>query len=182
MYDDTYQNVLTQGWMFMPLVDYHGGGNDAMFEPLTQNIADYSWALQQYLLLGIMPCWRGYRIFDSNETQALVAKYVGIYKQYRDIITSDLIHIRRADLQGWDAMMHVNPFLATNKGFLVVFNPTNRTVTDNVEVPIYYTGLLNTTKVSHEGGTASSYTVSREYTITIPIQMAPLTITWFTLQ
>jgi len=26
MYDDTYSKVLTQGWMFVPLVIYHGGG------------------------------------------------------------------------------------------------------------------------------------------------------------
>ena len=27
-----------QGWMFLPLVDYHGGGEEAQFEPLIDNI------------------------------------------------------------------------------------------------------------------------------------------------
>jgi len=26
MYDDTYTKVPTMGWMFVPIVDYHGGG------------------------------------------------------------------------------------------------------------------------------------------------------------
>ena len=26
MYDDTYYAPVTQGWMFVPLVDYHAGG------------------------------------------------------------------------------------------------------------------------------------------------------------
>eukprot|EP00759_Apiculatamorpha_spiralis_P003376 PhF_6_TR11585/c1_g1_i1/m.18738 len=183
MYDDTFINVLTQGWMFVPLVQYHGGGDAAAFEPLTQNYNDFSWAVQQYLLLGIMPCWRGYRIFDSNQTLALVKKYVGIYKQYRDIITSDLVHVKRADMQSWDAMLHVNPLLPQNKGFLVVFNPTQREVKDVVKVPMYYTGLHKQATVLHEGVTPGKpLPVSRDYTIDIPIDMPPKSITWFVLQ
>ena len=29
MFDDTYQKIPTMGWMFVPLVDYHGGGDAA---------------------------------------------------------------------------------------------------------------------------------------------------------
>ena len=38
MFDDTFHYTPTVGWMFLPLVDYHGGGDAAMFEPLQQNI------------------------------------------------------------------------------------------------------------------------------------------------
>ena len=31
-------NPMVQGWMFLPLVDYHGGGEEAQFEPLIDNI------------------------------------------------------------------------------------------------------------------------------------------------
>ena len=31
-------NPTLQGWMFLPLVDYHGGGEEAQFEPLIDNI------------------------------------------------------------------------------------------------------------------------------------------------
>ena len=191
MYDDTYNKAVTQGWMFIPLVDYHAGGSAAAFEPLSQNYVDFAFAVKQYFLLGILPCWRGYEIFDSNATQALVTKYVSIYKTHRDIITSDLIHIRRADLLGWDAMMHVNPNLPNGsvKGFLVVFNPTEQVFpkgggTEYIKVPMYYSGLHQKVTVTREGDASTSvtYDVSREYTIDVPIVVDAFDITWYLLQ
>ena len=38
MYDETYFKIPTEGWMFLPLVDYHGGGDEAAFEPLLEHI------------------------------------------------------------------------------------------------------------------------------------------------
>ena len=52
-----------------------------------------------------------------------VTKWVSFYKQYRDILISDIVHIRRADLQDYDAFMHVNPTLQ-NRALAMVFNPT----------------------------------------------------------
>ena len=49
LYDDTYKLIPTAGWMFVPLVVYHGGGADAMFEPLDEHLVEYEWALAQYL-------------------------------------------------------------------------------------------------------------------------------------
>ena len=37
MFDDLYHYIPTIGWMFVPLVQYHGGGANATFEPLSQN-------------------------------------------------------------------------------------------------------------------------------------------------
>jgi hypothetical protein len=37
------------GWMFVPLVDYHSGGDAAKFEPLAEHQIEYEWALAQYL-------------------------------------------------------------------------------------------------------------------------------------
>ena len=44
MYDDLYRFLPTQGWMFVPLSDYHAGGSEATFahDPLA-----YEWALAQ---------------------------------------------------------------------------------------------------------------------------------------
>ena len=41
--------------MFVPLVVYEGGGDDAMFEPLNANIEEYEWALAQYLGILFLP-------------------------------------------------------------------------------------------------------------------------------
>ena len=36
-FDDTFLKTPTEGWMFLPLELYHGGGDAAKFEPLTKN-------------------------------------------------------------------------------------------------------------------------------------------------
>ena len=180
LYDDTYSKVVTQGWMFVPLVQYHGGGNAAQFEPLSENIADFEWALQQYFLLGVFPCWRGFEIFDNNATKTLVKKYVEIYKAHRAIITSDFVHVRRADLQSWDAMMHVNPFIQ-EKGFLVIFNPTQNTINATIPVPVYYTGLHDTVTVQHEDNQKKVLGVDRDYNMELDISMPPRTVTWYVM-
>ena len=58
-----------------------------------------------------------------SEPCVQVTKWVSFYKQYRDILISDIVHIRRADLQDYDAFMHVNPTLQ-NRALAMVFNPT----------------------------------------------------------
>ena len=47
--------------MFLPLVEYHGGGAAATFEPLEKNLKAYEWALAQYFGAGVMACYRGFR-------------------------------------------------------------------------------------------------------------------------
>ena len=44
------------------------------------------------------------------------------YKQYRDILESDLIHVRRADGRDIDYMIQVNPRL-THRAISMVHNP-----------------------------------------------------------
>ena len=41
-----------------------------------------------------------YRLYDSDETKTLVSKWVSFYKKYRDILISDIVHVRRPDMQG----------------------------------------------------------------------------------
>ena len=41
-----------------------------------------------------------YRLYDSVEVMELVKKWVGFYKTYRDILISDIVHVRRPDMQG----------------------------------------------------------------------------------
>ncbi len=43
---------------------------------------------------GVAACYRGYRLYDTNETKALVTKYVNFYKKYRSILIRDIIHVR----------------------------------------------------------------------------------------
>ncbi len=40
------------------------------------------------------------RLYDTDATMQLVKKWVGFYKTYRDILISDIVHVRRPDMQG----------------------------------------------------------------------------------
>ena len=181
MYDDTFHYTPTVGWMFVPLVEYGGGGASAMFEPLSDHIVEYEWALAQYLGAGVAACYRGYRLYDSEETRAVVIKWVNFYKKYRDIIISDIIHVRRADMQGVDSFMHVNPALVT-KGLAMVFNPTTESITMNLTLPLYYTGLTDVAAVSEQDSEPRKYVLDRQFNIYIPIYLSPLNITWFLIE
>ena len=79
---------------------------------------------------------------------------------------------------GIDAILHVNPFIA-NKGLLMIYNPTSTSVSQNLTVPLYYTGVDASVNVSQEAQTGKVYTLTRDYTITLSITMAAKTVTWF---
>ena len=52
MYDNTFDKLPTQGWMFLPLDEYHGGGAAATLEPLDANLREYRHAAAD----GVMAC------------------------------------------------------------------------------------------------------------------------------
>lgn len=150
IYDGTYQKTPSMGWTFTPLEQYHGGGAAATFEPLTDNIKDYEWVLAQNFMTGTMSCYRGSRLYDNAATMAVVKKWADLYKRYRDLLNSDIVHIRRPQVDpnnhartlGLDAMMHANPQTQV-KGLVSVWNQTDRTIMDTLVVPMFYTGLTD---------------------------------------
>jgi hypothetical protein len=83
MYDDLYTHLPTQGWMFVPIVDYHGGGANASFAPLSQHLDAYEFALAQYLGAGVAACYRGDVLYDTNATRSVVTKWVSFYRAHR---------------------------------------------------------------------------------------------------
>ena len=56
------------------LVDYHGGGDEAAFEALSDHPEAFEMALAQYMGYGVAACWRGPELFDSDATKAIVDK------------------------------------------------------------------------------------------------------------
>jgi len=84
-------------------------------------------------------------------------------------------------LQRIDAFLHVNPWLS-EKGLMMVFNPTEQPLSDMLKVPLYYTGLTNTTSVSQEAGIPTVYTLDRLYNVYIPVSLGPYNLTWFLFQ
>ena len=45
----------------------------------------------------MVACYHGYKLYDGPEAEALV---VNFYKQYHGILISDIVHVRRPDMQG----------------------------------------------------------------------------------
>ena len=115
------------GWMFVPLVQYQGGGDAATLEPLRDHLAAYGAHLAQNFASGVQACYRGPRLYDSEETKALVKHWVDFYRRYRAILDSDIVHVRRPDGRDLDIILHVNPRLP-EKGLAVVYNPLDQEV------------------------------------------------------
>ena len=181
MYDDLYLRIPTAGWMFVPLVQYHGGGEAAVFEPLKDHLLEYEWALAQYMGAGVAAMYRGTRLYDSDKTKDVVMKWTSFYKKYRQILISDVVHVRRADMQNIDSFMHVNPFLEY-KGLAMVFNPTERHIVTTLTLPLYYTGLTQRALIGEQALNSKYYNLDRNYNVEVSIDLRPLNITWFLIQ
>ena len=83
----------------------------ATLEPLRQHLAAYGAHLAQNFASGVQACYRGPCLYDSEETKALVKRWVDFYKRYRAILDSDIVHVRRPDGRDLDMILHVNPRL-----------------------------------------------------------------------
>jgi len=182
IYDGTWEKTPSMGWMFVPLTQYHGGGAAATIEPLRDHLDHYELMLAGNLALGVQACYRGPRLYDSDETRLLVRKWVDWFKEYRDILESDMIHGRRADGRDIDWMLHVNPDLP-QKGMLIVFNPLNEPVTGrSLRVPLYYTGLTDVATIRRQEGPARQYDLDRQYMVDLTIDLPPKGMTWFVIE
>ena len=181
IFDGTWESTPSMRWSFIPLAQYHGGGAAATIEPLHEHLDHYEMMLVSNIGMGIQSALRGPRLYDTDETKAMVKRVVSWYKQYRDILESDIIHLRRADGRDLDYMMHVNPELQ-EKGFLLVFNPTDQVIRKKIKVPLYYTGLKKKAKVRQQEQKARSYKLGREYEIELEVEVAPNWYNWFVIE
>lgn len=178
IYDGTWNKAPSMGWMMVPLVEYHGGGKAATIEPLKDHLPHYETRLANNFGAGVIACYRGPQLYDTQETKAIVKKWVDFYKQHRAILDSDIIHLRRPDGTDWDGILHVNPFIE-EKGLLMVYNPLQEPVKRKIEVPVYYTGLSDKVTVTGSNGKANTYTVSRDYKITMEIEIPAKGRSWY---
>ena len=183
MFDNTFHYTPTVGWMIMPLTTYHTwpDGPAATFEPVSKHKVAFNWALSQYFGAGVSACYQGYHLYDSEETKEMVVKWVSFFKKYRDILTSDTIHVRRPDMQGLDAILHVNPRL-TNKGLLMVYNPTNVKTVQRLRISLYYTGLTVQATFCEQAANCSVVKMDRGYNAHVQVELGPLGVTWYLIQ
>jgi len=167
--------------MFVPLTEYQGGGDAATIEPLKDHLPHYGQRFANLFGAGVQACYRGPRLYDSEETRALVKQWVSFYKLHRAILDSDLIHLRRADGRDIDYLLHVNPRLK-EKGLLMVYNPLDQPVLRSLRVPLYYTGLRGKAAVREMGGPARTLRLDQGENLELSVRMGPRAVTWFVFE
>ena len=181
IYDGTYEKTPSMGWMFVPLVEYHGGGEAATFEPLCEHLDDYESHLAQNFGSGVIACYRGPRLFDTEQTKAVVKKWVDFYKKYRPILDSDLIHVCRPDGRSIDCVLHVNAQISP-RGLAMLYNPTRTVQRMTLKLPLYYTGLSEVAMIRENEEEPEPYKIDRNYNVEIPIKMEAKSVSYLVIE
>lgn len=180
-HDCTFERPASALWSFVPLVEYQGGGAAATLEPLKDHLFEYRTLMFQNYGAGVQACYRGPRLYDSPETRQAVLDVIGWYKKYRNILNSDIIHLRRPDARDWDGIMHVSP-TEKERGLAMFYNPTSEVMKRRIKLPLYYTGLTETASIREQEGTAASYRLGRDYTVELDVTIPANGYTWYVIE
>jgi hypothetical protein len=181
IFDGTWEKNPAMGWGFVPLTRYQGGGAEAVLEPLSEHLKDYKDLMMEYYGSGVQACYRGPRLYDTDETKQTVTDVISWYKKYRHILNADIIHLRRPDGRDWDGILHVNPDLKT-KGLVMLYNPTEKAITKHIKLPLYYTGLTNIARISEQEGAFKVYKLNRDYSVDLTFTIPANNYTWLTIE
>ncbi|MEZ6115208.1 MAG: hypothetical protein R3C28_01330 [Pirellulaceae bacterium] len=177
IHDGTRFKLPTMGWMFVPLTEYHGGGAAATIEPLHEHLDHYERRLQNLLGAGVQACFRGPRIYDTEETKQMVKRWVDFYKQRRAILDSSLLPLRRADGRDWDGWLHVNPSLET-PALAMIYNPLDREIEREIRIPLYYAGLSEMASVRIADGARQKLPLDRNETVRMKVSLPAKSAIW----
>ena len=181
IHDGTFEKSPSMGWGFVPLTRYQGGGPEAVLEPLQDHLNDYEMLMIQYYGAGVQACYRGPRLYDTEKTKQLVAKTINWYKQYRNILNSPIIHLRRADGREWDGFMHVNPSL-DDKAFVLLFNPTKTVIKQTIKLPLYYTGVTTSIRITDKYNKPLNLKVDNNHEVSIEVEIKPDDYSWYVVK
>ncbi|MBQ8333529.1 MAG: hypothetical protein IJX93_07125 [Clostridia bacterium] len=146
-YMGTYRKIPSMGWGFLPVEQYHGGGDAAKFEPLTQNLAEYDWAMAEAAASGVWPCVRGKRLYDSEQCRQVVKYWTDVIRKHRKLLNSNTVHVYPPKLtDDLNCAADIDVILQENnttpdKLYLMVCNQTKETRTKTLVLPAFYTGL-----------------------------------------
>ena len=181
MYDGLWERASSMCWTFVPLTQYHGGGEAATLEPLDTHLEAYKAHMMQNYGTGVQACYRGHRLYDTERTKKSVTEVVAWYKQYRDILNSDVLHLRRPDGKDWDGIMHISPTLK-QKGLAMLYNPTNKPIERTIKLPLYYTGLTDKASIRQQEEKARTYTLNRAYEAEVSVKIPANGYTWLVIE
>ena len=155
--------------------------------PFSEHCHCWGWTLATYRGTGYGTCYRGDRLYDTPEVQAMVTKWMQFWSRYRTILTADVIHVKRPDMQQIDALLHVDyNTSASIAGLLMVYNPAfdGGNSTTLLKVPLYYTGESDAVVLQHEEADelAEIHTLDRDFSIAITVSLPPSGITYYVIK
>ena len=130
---------------------------------------------------GVQACYRGPRLYDTEETRQAVCDIISWYKQHRDILNSDIIHLRRPDARDWDGFLHVNPNLP-ERGLAVFFNPLSEPITRTIRLPLYYTGISRRALIREQDGRARRYRLDNDHSVVLTVTIPANGYTWYVVE
>ncbi len=64
----------------------------------------------------------------------------------------------------------------------MVYNPLDQRVERELKLPLYYTGLSKTVRISEQGDRVKKYKLDRRYNVTVPVGVAPRDVTWILVE
>jgi hypothetical protein len=115
----------------------------------------------------------------------MVSKWAHFWEKYRSILTQDIIHVRRPDMQGIDSIMHVTANRSANVCALAMFyNPSLFEQTTRLRLPLYYTGEVSAVQLEWGGSTTTKMSelpivhLARDYSISVNVTLGPRGITY----
>ncbi len=181
LYDGLWKTIPSMSWTFVPLTEYHGGGKAATLEPLKDHLVDYESHMMQNYGAGVQACYRGPRLYDTPKTKTVVTNVIKWYKRYRDILNSDIIHLKRPSGKDWDGFMHVDPNLK-EKGLVMVFNPLDKEIVRELRLPLYYSGITKSALVREKEGPLKKYGLNREYEIKVKVKIPANSYSWLVIE
>ena len=180
IHDGLWTKTPSMGWMFVPLAEYHGGGEAATIEPLELHLDDYERHLVNCLGSGVQACYRGPRLYDTPRTKLMVKKWVDWFKAHRSILESDVVHGRRPDGRDIDFLVHVNPQLKTC-AIAVIYNPLPDATTRLVRLPLYFSGLKQNALMRREDGASTEHVLlGEDQSVSVEVNVPAGGMTWLT--
>jgi hypothetical protein len=110
-----------------------------------------------------------------------VAKWVNFYKKHREVLDSDIIHVRRPDGMDYDAILHVNP-AGKEKGLLMIYNPLDEAIKRKIKVNLYYTGLTGNAQVVEQDQNSSIIPLNAASEAIFEVNIPAKSQTWFVIK
>jgi hypothetical protein len=188
-----------------PVIGYE---SSATLEPLEEHVTEMEWALSQAFGTGIFSPPRGYRAYSGPNSKAAMTRWVAFAKRYRTALitafgtlqcgttcwgTGSVTPVVGCNVTSWDGVIHWTPRSEfpqlSEVALAVIWNPLQTSVTSGIELPLYDSGLstLNGTRpvsasVREQEGAARILPLSANDTVTMPVVLEPMGITYLVVE